>query len=1280
MAGSRKEYDLIFKIAAETAGSFKQSFSGASKELTSLQSATKSLNTTLKKIDGIGAANKSIESNSAKLKLLAEEHKKIQSEISATKNKSKELSNELKRNEAAISKLEPNESNRNEIAKLEKEHDKLQKAISKTEKTSESLNSKLSRNEEQMEQTSAKIQQEENKLKSLNAELKNAGVNTEDLSGETARLGMQYDKLKASQDRINSLNQALNKNAAYIQNTKAAIGKTAMVAGIATAGIYKGAIEPAAEFESQMSTVGAISNASAEDLALLTANAKELGRTTAFSAVEAGQGMEYAAMAGWKTNQIIEGMPGIMNLAAASGEDLASVSDIVTDALSAMKMQVSESTHFADVLAAASSNANVNVGMLGESFKYCAPLAGAYGFNIEDTALMLSIMGNNGIKASNSGTAFRKVLTALSSDLKIAQADGQKFIVSTTNADGSMRSLRDIIDDVRIAFNGMSEEEKKAEQNNLTQMAEDLAISLKDENGKLKTQAELYEEVITAADGLTEAGKVQEAEAIAGKTAMAGLLAIINTSEEDYNKLTEAIYNCDGAAEQMAQKRLDNLKGDLTLAKSATEGFQIALGNALIPKLREVVQGITPVISNLAAWVEENPELVAGIVKIGASLIALKGGFLISKLGFLEVHKYVLLGQKAFNVYKSALAAASITQGQAVTTTTLLKSGLSALVSPVGLATVAVGGLFLGIAAYIKKTEEARQESIHFAEDLVTAKESFDEVNKKANETQSLIDKYRELSEIVKTTAENTEENKQAKEELKEVEQLLIEQNPKVLGKYEEENGKIEENLDLLEKQIDRERELARIKLEQESYDAKKELSNNIETIKDLTAESKKLDQQYDNYVTLRTGLTDIVGKVEQYEALYKKGSISESSYNKIISNYATQATALADKYSETKYAPTDALGIKNLLNTIESETSKTVDKINTNNEELTTARTNLESYKDTQKQLIELNLGSTLEEATTNYKSMSNELEKLSKNGQGSSERAQELKGSMTELEQKFVIVKTKLQDYYDAEKQTIELDLGSTLEEATANYKSMSDELDRLNKNGQGGSERAQELKEKMTELKPKIDSATQGIDNLNKAFEGIPGVCQTEIKADGSQAINEANNVHRTYIDKLPKDWMLTMGANVSSSFTNAVNTVRTTIGQIPTSIDTIFSVTVKGLRGFATGGIIEKPTIAKFAEEGPEAAIPLDGSSRAKSLWLEAGRRLGMDTEPIYSELPEIKSTSTGDNSNTNKWTLNVTYNVYGGNNEDLSAQFEANNRRIMEMIQEKEDRARRLNYA
>ncbi len=1204
----RKEYDLIFKVAGEVAGSFGKTFSSAGKELSSLQNAAKGVNATLRKIDGIETANKSIETNSSKLKLLEEEHKKIQSKINETKIKSKELNDELKRNESALSKLELNGSNADEIAKLEKEHDKLQKAISKTEKSSESINGKLAKNEERLQQTSSKIQQEETKLASLNSELKAAGVNTNDLAGETSKLKYQYEKLKASQDRINSLNEALNKNSVAIQSTKGDIAKTAAVAAVAAGIVYKGAIGPASEFQAQMSTVGAISNASSEDIAKLTQKAKELGRTTAFSAVEAGQGMEYAAMAGWKTNQIIAGMPGIMNLAAASGEDLAMVSDIVTDALSAMKMEVSQSTHFADVLAAASSNANVNVAMLGESFKYCAPLAGAYGFSIEDTALMLSLMGNNGIKASNSGTALRKILASLSSDFEIAQADGQKFVVCTSNADGSMRSLRDIINDVRTAFNGMNESEKKAAQGNLTQAAQDLAIELTDENGKLKTQAQLYEEVTTAAEGLTAAGQVQEAEAIAGKTAMAGLLAIINTSDEDYDKLTQAIYNCDGAAEKMAQQRLDNLKGDLTLAKSAAEGLQIALGDALIPELRNVVQSATPVISNLAEWVEKNPETVASIAKLITKLIALRGGLLLGKLGFLEIKKGVLLGEKAFAIYNGALASASASTGTAVTSATLLKGAIGALTTPAGAAVLGIGALAGGVYLLYKGFEEARQESIHFSEDLVKARDNFNEVHKSAAETQGLVDEYRKLEQVIADTAEGTDKNVVAKKRLKEIEQLLIEQNPSVLSKYDAENGKIGENLGFIEKKIEYEKELAKIKLQQEAYDAKQKVPQNVKLIQDNEKKIPKITSDYEKTAYTRNELNDIIG---EYDVLLAKKLSAEETQQK-----ERELVAKANEIALQSSTALDGISFSNM--------------------------------SDVYFKTNELNA------------------------------KAQGLEKSMQKAVTETEEAKKNLQNYYDIEKQVIELDLGTTIEKANASYKQMDDELRQLNVSGKGGTDRARELKEQMAELKPKIDEANGKIIELNNSVASVPELKTIDMQANTEQAKSNVED-YKSIINSTPKSWTTTFTAKFnaffSPEFVRATKLVESGIGNTGRGGNSTLFGTLVQQR--AKGGIDYKPILTTFAEDGPEAAIPLDGSERSKGLWITAGKMLGMDAETKIIEPTRIKSLPKNEK---NDWNINVTYNVYSNNNNDITPKLEENNRRLMEMIEERTDRKRRLSYA
>lgn len=299
-------------------------------------------------------------------------------------------------------------------------------------------------------------------------------------------------------------------------------------------------------FESMMSQVQAISGATGSDLEALTAKAKEMGATTKFTATESAEAMNYMAMAGWKTSDMISGIPGIMNLAAASGESLGSTSDIVTDALTAFGLKASDSTHFADVLAQASANANTNVGMLGESFKYVAPVAGAMNYSIEDTSLALGLMANASVKGSMAGTALKTSLANMASPTDSMAEAMEKYGISLTDSEGNMKSLGDVITNLRTSLGGLSETEQTA-----------------------------------------------AASTIFGKEAMAGMLAIINASEEDYNKLSNAIYNADGAAQQMSETMLDNLEGSLTLMQSAVDGVKTSFGERLAPYIGGVADMIT---------------------------------------------------------------------------------------------------------------------------------------------------------------------------------------------------------------------------------------------------------------------------------------------------------------------------------------------------------------------------------------------------------------------------------------------------------------------------------------------------------------------------------------------------------------------------------------------------------------------------------------------------------------------------------------------------------------
>lgn len=323
--------------------------------------------------------------------------------------------------------------------------------------------------------------------------------------------------------------------------TKAVNGVTG-----AMGGLIRTSWDAGTSFTESMSNVAAISGATGAQLASLEEKAKQMGSTTAFTASQAADAMSYMAMAGWKTEYILNGLDGIMNLAAASGEDLAATSDIVTDALTAFGKTADDSGHLADIMAAASANANTNVSMMGETFKYVAPVAGSLGYSMEDTSVAIGLMANSGIKGSQAGTTLRSMLTRLAKPTKEVQGAMNALGVSLTNEKGEMKSMRELTGELRTAFSGLSEAEK-----------------------------------------------AQYAASIAGQEGMSGLLAIVNASEEDVNKLTEAIDNSSGAAQKMAATKLDNLSGDITIAKSAFEGLGLTIFDTIEGPVRSFVNILT---------------------------------------------------------------------------------------------------------------------------------------------------------------------------------------------------------------------------------------------------------------------------------------------------------------------------------------------------------------------------------------------------------------------------------------------------------------------------------------------------------------------------------------------------------------------------------------------------------------------------------------------------------------------------------------------------------------
>lgn len=324
-------------------------------------------------------------------------------------------------------------------------------------------------------------------------------------------------------------------------------------------GIYD-TIKTFQNFEAQMSTVQAISGATGAQFDALTAKAQEMGATTQFSATEAGQAMEYMAMAGWKTDDMLGGISGIMDLAAASGEDLGRTSDIVTDALTAFGLQASDAGHFADVLAAASSNSNTNVSMMGETFKYVAPLAGALGYDVEDVATAIGVMANSGVKASEAGTSLRSIFTRLAKPPKDAAKALDALGVSIMNSDGTVKPFMETMEEMRDKFAGLSKEQQ-----------------------------------------------VQYAASIAGQEAMSGFLAIMNASESDFEKVANAIDHADGSASRMAKQRNENLAGDLKALSSAWEALQLKImkDSGAASGLRSLTQDIKGLVDTFNAGLDK---------------------------------------------------------------------------------------------------------------------------------------------------------------------------------------------------------------------------------------------------------------------------------------------------------------------------------------------------------------------------------------------------------------------------------------------------------------------------------------------------------------------------------------------------------------------------------------------------------------------------------------------------------------------------------------------------
>ena len=655
MSKGRDIRGLIIEIGGDTTG-LQKSLKNVNTEIKTTQAQLKDINNLLK-LDPTNT------------ELLQQKQKALADEISSTKEKLEALktAEQQAQQQFAEGKIS------------QQQYDALKREIIATEESLKSLETEAKNAPTQMQQSidglNTKIKTTQTELKEIDKLLKLDPTNTELLQQKQRALsdeiGNTKDKLellkneeqevqqkfqegKVSQEQYDALKRTIieteeslkslenevgsgSAKLAQISTEAGKIGENLTTAGekmlpvtAAITGLGTAAVKTAADFDSSMSNVQAISGASAEDMDKLRERAREMGAQTKFSAKEAGDAMGYMAMAGWNVQDMYNSLPGIMNLAAASGEDLATTSDIVTDAMTAFGLaadetttivkdgfskEVDNATHFADVLAKAASSSNTNVSMLGESFKYIAPVAGSLGYSVEDAAVALGLMANSGIKASQGGTALRTMLTNLAKPTD-SIADAMDYLnISLSNSDGSMKSLKELMDNLRSSFGQCKMPMEEFQQ----QLAD---IEAKYESGDLteKKYNKALEDLTEKAYGAEGALKAKYAATIAGKEGMSGLLSIINTTDAEYQSLINSIYDADGAAEDMANTMQDNLGGQLTQLKSALEELAIAFGEILMPYIRKAVSVIQDFVKKLNGMSEGQKKIVATIALIVAAI------------------------------------------------------------------------------------------------------------------------------------------------------------------------------------------------------------------------------------------------------------------------------------------------------------------------------------------------------------------------------------------------------------------------------------------------------------------------------------------------------------------------------------------------------------------------------------------------------------------------------------------------------------------------------------
>lgn len=623
------------------------------------------------------------------LSALSKRSEDLKSKLATQEQKWKALSNALKdyqsqqeKNKTVIqsvqTQLDKERQKLEEVAKqfgtTSKEYKDQAKVVDELEQQLKELNTQFDKNEITLKNTQAALTGTEADMKKTKDAMQKLGKQAEEAGVGSEKLGLAVD------DAGKKAQNAADGGFTVIKGVLADLSSKVIQKAVeGFKQLAQNVYEAGTNFDAAMSKVGAISGATGKDLDALTDKAKALGESTKFSASEVADGFSYMAMAGWKTEDMLNGIEGVLNLAAAAGSDLATTSDIVTDALTAMGYSASDAGRLADVMAAASSNANTNVEMMGETFKYAASVAGSLGYSMEDVALATGLMANSGVKASQAGTALRSIMQRIATDTGDAATTMHAMGVETTNADGTMRPLGDVMVDLRKAMANLTDEQKTA-----------------------------------------------TAKTIAGTEAMGGLLAIVNASETDYNKLSTAINNSTGAAERMAGTMQNNVAGKMTALKSQLEGIYLTIWNKVEPAVSKAISSISKALRNVNwedfgrkagealgklvdgfTWLLKNGDIVIAAIK------GILAAFVVAKITSFVTSIAGLVSQ-----FMTAYAAAGTLTGA------LQAMNMTMMANPIGLVVGLLAGLAVAlksVADSSKEVDQEAQETKERIEDLTSA-------------------------------------------------------------------------------------------------------------------------------------------------------------------------------------------------------------------------------------------------------------------------------------------------------------------------------------------------------------------------------------------------------------------------------------------------------------------------------------------------------------------------------------------------------------------------------